>query len=182
MTRRTLSGLFALFALGALFAGGPARAESEAARRVKAGVRVFRTILAADSDIAGKLGPDGSLLLLLIGDSASGLEGSLKETISGHKTSVKAISPDELSAYASQAVAGVFLADPTGEDALRQAIRFGIDRKIVTYSPFEGDVEKGILGGLSIEATVRPFINMSTLRSSGMRIKPFFLRVAKLHE
>ncbi len=52
---------------------------------------------------------------------------------------------------------------------------------MILYSPFEGDVERGVTAGLSIEAKVLPFVNQRTLEASGVELKPFFLKVAKVH-
>ena len=37
---------------------------------------------------------------------------------------------------------------------------------MIVYSPFEGHVESGVLGGLSVEAQVRPYVNRATLEAS----------------
>ncbi len=65
---------------------------------------------------------------------------------------------------------------------MQSLVRFGIDRHVIVYSPFEGDVESGILGGLSIEAQVRPYLNRATLESSHIMLKEFFLKVAKVYQ
>jgi hypothetical protein len=38
------------------------------------------------------------------------------------------------------------------------------------------------LGGLSIEAQVRPYLNRATLESSHITLKSFFLQVAKVYQ
>ena len=53
---------------------------------------------------------------------------------------------------------------------------------MIVYSPFEGHVEKGVLGGLSVEAQVRPYVNRATVEASQITLKPFFMEVAKVYQ
>ena len=53
---------------------------------------------------------------------------------------------------------------------------------IIVFSPFEGDVERGVQCGIAVQARVRPFLNMKSLKSAGVSLKPFFLKVAKKYE
>ena len=70
-------------------------------------------------------------------------------------------------------------AEPLRREAIAALIRFGVDRQVIIYSPFEGDVERGVAGGVSIEAQVRPFVNTAALRASQVTLREFFLKVAK---
>jgi len=74
------------------------------------------------------------------------------------------------------------VADLLGEELLRRVVQFGTDRKVISFSPFEGDVERGVLCGLSVEAKLSPFINTRTLKASGINMSPMVLKVAKTHE
>jgi hypothetical protein len=80
----------------------------------------------------------------------------------------------------TRAPAGIFIAQAPPRAALSSLIKYGIGHHVIVYSPFEGHVELGVLGGLSVEAQVRPFLNRATLESSQISLKPFFLSVAKV--
>ena len=75
----------------------------------------------------------------------------------------------------------LFLATPLGASELDRLVAWSIRHGVILYSPFEGDVERGVLAGVSIEAKVLPYINQRTLDASGVEFKPFFMRVAKVH-
>jgi hypothetical protein len=77
--------------------------------------------------------------------------------------------------------AAVFLAEPLSKEARAAAVRYGIERRVIVYSPFDGDVERGVLGGVSIGAQVRPFINAATLDASRITLKPHFLELARVY-
>jgi hypothetical protein len=53
---------------------------------------------------------------------------------------------------------------------------------IISFSPYEGDIERGVQGGIAVEARVRPYLNLTALRNAGIRLKSFFMEVAKKHE
>ena len=86
-----------------------------------------------------------------------------------------------LGSYATRVPAGVFLAAAPPAPALRAIVQFGIDHSAIVYSPIEGHVESGVLGGLSVEAQVRPYVNLATLQSSRVTLKDVFMKVAKVH-
>jgi len=62
----------------------------------------------------------------------------------------------------------------------RPVVRYGIDHHVIVYSPFEGDVERGILGGIAVEAQVRPYVNAATLTASNITFKSLFFKVTKV--
>lgn len=173
---------------------GGASADQSSERRIKAGIKLFRTMLAADLDISDKKSPDGSLVLLLVyhdeKDKALKLAQSLKKSgragssplIRNLPITVDTTSDFSFQRYMANRIAGIFITEKIGNADLQKVIRFGIDRRVVVYSPFEGHVEKGVLGGLSVEARVRPYVNIKTLKSSAIRIKAFFMKVTKRYE
>ena len=78
--------------------------------------------------------------------------------------------------------AGIFVLEPLSTTKINAIVKYGKAHQIITFSPFSGDVEKGILGGLAVETRVRPYINAKTLQDSQLRLRSFFLKVAKTYE
>lgn len=160
--------------------------------RVETGVRLFRAMLAADTEIERKVDGEGALRLLIVhaGDAsrAKGVMALLArrdapqppEPIKGLPVRLEVVRVEDLAASARKPVAGVFLAESLSRAGLATLIQFGVERRLVVYSPFEGDVEQGVSGGLSIEAQVRPLVNASSLRAAQVTLKEFFLKVAKV--
>jgi hypothetical protein len=67
-------------------------------------------------------------------------------------------------------------------EKLQTLTAFANERHMVVFSPFEGDVERGVQSGIAIEARVRPYLNTNALRAAQVRLKSFFMKVAKVHE
>lgn len=171
-------------------AAASARADGYEERRVQTGLRLFRAMLAADIELPAKVGTDGELLILFVYTDdrhhAEGLaetfmkRGGAAEPIRGLAVRTESVPARALAAWPGSA-AGVFLAQSPSAADLAGVVRFGIQRRLVVYSPFEGHVESGVLGGLAIEAQVRPYVNLATLEASRVALKDFFLKVAKVH-
>lgn len=156
-------------------------------RRAEAGVRVFRALLAADLDLEKKA-VEGELLVVFFytrdvrraAELGASFQGDGDDPIRGMRLRVEASADPSFASYATPP-AGIFLAQPVDRDRLRAIVAYGIAHHLVVYSPFEGDVEDGVLAGLSVEAQVRPYVNRATLAASGVSLKEFFLRVTRLY-
>jgi hypothetical protein len=155
--------------------------------RARAGVRFFRSLLAADVDLPKKtIAQDQLLILFLYSDDARRANDLMtqfrEQTKEIRGLAVVAESTRDLASYAQRVPAGVFIAQPPGRKALASIIRYGIDHHVIVYSPFEGHVESGVLGGLFVDAQMRPFVNGATLTASQITLKEFFFKVAKVYQ
>ena len=79
-------------------------------------------------------------------------------------------------------MAGIYFLEQLPEISIRAITDLAIKNQLITFSPYRGDVEMGVLGGLSVEARVRPYINMKTLKQSEIHLTPFFLKVIKRYD
>lgn len=162
--------------------------------RVLNGLKMFKSILQADQDIRDKNNPDNALDIVFIYNRDIKQSEKLARTFlrmgRGDKKGRIRDMPvlvhlmTDLSQISSQNIspAGVFVLDRLNTEQINAVASYGQRTNIVTYSPFPGDVEKGIFSGLTIDTSPKPFINAAVMDSSGIRIKSFFLRVATLYE
>ncbi|WP_323813528.1 YfiR/HmsC family protein [Cellvibrio sp. NN19] len=158
-------------------------------KRAYVGLKLFRTLVTADQQLAQKTNNKNELLIYLAfasNDSAAlDYQQSLTETMPKVRelnVNIKTISLAQLQSQTAEKPAAIFIAQQFNAAELEQLVSYSIQQKIILFSPFEGDVEKGVLGGLSVEARVQPLINMHTLDKSGVEIKSFYLKVAKQYE
>jgi|APSaa5957512622_1039677.scaffolds.fasta_scaffold72088_2 hypothetical protein len=161
-------------------------------RRIRSGLKLFRAVLAADEDIASKADSSGALCLSVVfygnRQLAEGFAAELMTLSSGTKggirklpVKVRVLSWQEMN-DSLEVPAGIYVVEEFAEDALQRLVRYGIEHQVIVYSPYEEHVARGVLGGLIIETRVRPYINMKTLRASKVRLKSFFLKVAKRYD
>lgn len=158
-------------------------------RRVRTGARLFRSLLAADVALEHKAA-NGKLRVVVYAGESRAAAGEIAALIAPPddaqaarirelplELSLSSALPDD----AEPAPAGVFLAARPSAPALEALVRWSIAHHVIVYSPFEGDVERGIPAGLAVEAKVQPYLNLTTLEAAGIELKPFFLQVAKVH-
>ena len=177
--------------LVALLVLPPLGADDTSDVRAQAGARMFRALLNVDLDIEKKTIDKNQLLIVFVytddkshaADLAARFMGDAKDggAIHGMPVVTELSSDGALAAYKSRVPAGIFIAQPPPSSAmLKQLIHYGIEHHVIVYSPFEGHVEQGVLGGLAIEAQVRPYVNLTTLAASNINLKQLIFKVTKV--
>lgn len=155
--------------------------------RTQVGLKLFPTLLAADQAISQKQTHDGKLLLLLVYRDRKKPTIQLAkqlariETIRGIPILTRVVTISELSEQPMEEVAGIFLAENLNGE-IDTVISLSESYSLISFSPFRGDVERGILGGIYISEQILPYINGPTLQASKISLKPFYLKVAKKYE
>lgn len=156
-------------------------------RRIQTGSKIFRTLVAADMNLDNKIDAEGRLLFALV--YSNDPEGShiaektlelATSTIQERPIKIIRLSLSRLKNQNN--IAAILITQRLEVEELHSIIAYSKKNRIILYSPFEGDVEKGVSAGLSVEARVRPYLNQAALEAAGIRIKPFFLKVSKLYE
>ncbi len=162
-------------------------ADEREQRLIRAGLDLFPSLLAADLDITQKHNSEGKLLLVLLCIDKEKIEAEMAqhlmkiEKIRGIPIRVEISDDISFEFFSSHKPAGVFLLQPF-EQELVSIIQFTRKHSVIVFSPFEGDVKRGILGGIMVSDRILPHINMNALQLSGIRLKPFFLRVSERYE
>ncbi|WP_146027086.1 hypothetical protein [Bowmanella denitrificans] len=157
--------------------------------RAYVGLKLFRTLVTSDLGLHERIAQDQTLVFYLIhvnSDEDAQLYRQVLadsfEQLQNAKTRVEVVTLEELLALPGKQIAGAFITQPLNDDELKALVAKSIAEPFVLFSPFEGDVEQGVLGGLSVQATVRPYINLRTLKRSGLNIKSFYMKVAIQYE
>lgn len=162
--------------------------------RVRTGLKVFRSMLMADRDITAKSTNDNEINIVFIYNSNMEQAESLAHSfvrmgkhetqgkIKGSLIKVHILKELDTITKLSLDPAGIFVLEPIPDEIINSIINYGKSHHVITFSPYQGDVEKGVLGGLEIETRVRPLLNAHTLQDSELRIKSFFLKAAKVYE
>jgi hypothetical protein len=183
---RRLLALLLACAMSLSMAAANVQADSYDERRVRAGARLFRSMLAADTGIEQRRAPDGTLHVLLYaadpklaGEIGALIAPKAKGAVRGMALTLQ--NAAQLPQDGAEVPAGLFLASIPSDAELDRLVRWSIANKVIVYSPFEGHVERGVAGGISIEAKVQPYVNLGTLKASGVELKPLFMKVAKVH-
>jgi hypothetical protein len=166
-----------------------ARADDADDRRIRAGARLFRSLLTAQVALESRTAADGALHVILYGSDAH-LAGEIATLIASSgdagKPGIKdlAVKIDNVTSLPAlaqaQQAAGVFIVSAQSEKDLAELVHWSTASKVVLYSPFDGDVERGAAAGICIEAKVQPFLNLPALQAAGVELKPFYIKVARV--
>ena len=173
-----------------MFADGHALvADTYSERRATVGLNLFRALLVADQEAEAKADETGELpVYVLYAEDriqADGYVDTLRlglGNIRERRTRIESVSFNDYLSRKRDSPLGIFISQRLTGDELERLIRRSIEQGVILFSPFEGDVEKGVLAGLSVQASVRPYINLKVLEETGVAIKPFYLKVARTYE
>lgn len=161
--------------------------------RLRTGLKIFRSMILADREIEQKTNRDDETDIVFIYHSNMSKAkhfarmfvrmGRLenKGQIKGSHIKIHLVQELDLVKDTALKPAAIFLVDPLIEDRVKSIASYGIKNHIITFSPYEGDVENGILGGLYATSRIHPYVNTQTIDRSKVQIKPFFLKVAKAY-
>ncbi|MEN8617176.1 hypothetical protein [Shewanella baltica] len=157
--------------------------------RVRVGLKLFRALLSADLKLDEKTDNSGAVPVVLVHINSEDdtleyqtlLDGYLHD-INGVPVRLDIRTLQQILQPSSDKPAAIFIAQKLNDAELTALIERSISQGVILFSPFEGDVEKGVLAGISVQAAVRPLLNAATLNKSRLSIKPFYLKVARQYE
>ncbi len=170
-----------------LFSLGTSHLSPRQERRLRTGLDLFPSFLAADLDLDAKRDPAGELVLVLLyinyHQEARELARQLGKfgTIRKLPFRVEVTNDVSLSSYAQHPPAGIFLTEPF-QDELASVLRYAEAHRVLVFSPFVGDVERGVPGGVFVSDRILPHVNIEALEAAAIRLKPFFLQIAERYE
>jgi hypothetical protein len=163
-------------------------ADSFTDRRISVGLKIFRSLLMADTAYQRAVLPEGKLNIAVLYQADEQAAKQLSERLADgfvtlHDVKVN-IQPLTLKHYLAfkEPLLAAYIAEDLNSQDLDEVIKHSMVGEQVLFSPFEGDVEKGVFSGLAVESSVRPLINQQALKNSKLAIKPFFLKVSKIYE
>lgn len=166
-----------------------AHADAAVEHRITLGIKMFPMMVGGNLGLKSMRSADGTVLLLIlyreslkVGEQVADRLHSAVERIQTYPIRVIVTRKFNADTFPETPVAGVFLAEPFPSEQRDAIIDFGIKKKAIVFSPFEGDVPKGVLAGIHVSTRVQPALNLSTIQQAGIRINKLFLKVAKIHE
>lgn len=169
----------------------PALSYADAAqeRRLTISASIFPKILALDIDLAGKTDGSGEILLGIIyleeKDRAENIANLIRKkvaTLAGVKTSPVAIPLSQVLQSSNQKYAGYLLTEILDSENLNEIISHSSMNHNLLFSPFEGDIERGVASSIFVGAKIRPYFNLRALSQAKINLKPAILRVSKTYE
>ncbi len=155
--------------------------------RLQIGIGLLPAVIAANKDLGTQDSSRPLPIFVVYRDNpkiADQLRLTLEQNIGvirGRDLSVRSVSVDQLLDEKPTSLSSVFIAEPL-DTRLGDVIQFAESRRLLLFSPFKGDVERGVAAGLKVTHKVLPMVNMKALGRAKIELKAFFLRIAVKHE
>jgi hypothetical protein len=178
-------GLVILYGLAPIL-GTTSLAQDGLSPRLQIGINLLPAIIAANQSLAATdISQNLPIYLVYREDlyQAEQLKPRIDQLgkIRGRVLEVMPISLDALLASAPLPLSVVFITEPL-DGQLPDLVRFAQQQRILLFSPFAGDVHRGVTAGFQVTDKVLPLVNMASLKQSKIQLKAFFLRIAVKHE
>lgn len=158
-------------------------------RRVKISLPLFPRIVAVDNKFKSKLTDENKVRLVFVYDRNKSKARELAREVGKSNKNIVNIEVDSLSlslkdqlSDTAKVPTAIFVSEPLGGSDFNNLVLYGIDKGIIIFSPYSGDVERGATVGLSITSRVFPYFNNKTLDASGLEINPILLNMSKRYE
>lgn len=178
----------ALMALLGLVLGANLYADEAEQRRVEISMSIFPRIVAVDNDFRNKLVEGSRAQLMFVYDRDSQYAQKLAEQIKNDSDNIGGMDIEtvvmsvEGELPVSEPPTAIFIAEKLTDAKLQVVMEFASATHRLVFSPFLGDVERGVTVGISITNRVKPFFNLPALRDSKVTINALLMKMSKRHE
>lgn len=155
--------------------------------RLSVGSKLFPSLLAADLGLTQKRLDDQRLrIVILYQRSPRSAELVSKQlytvdAVQGMALKIELLTLEDLLSTEQPPTAGLFLSERL-YDELPRLMAWAAKTQTLIFSPFEGDVERGVHGGILVRDRILPYVNLRSLRADQIQLKEFFLKVAERYE
>ncbi len=185
--------------LSLLIANNAQASTQETERRMNIGLNLFPNIISVDTHIKNKINENNSLKILFIIRSKRQNGQVLLQRFAKKVKTIRKITiesqlirlSDFLAAHVAvplsttnnaSIVSALFVVEPLPDTELQALIDTAVKLHIMVFSPFKGDIERGVTAGLFVGSKIRPYLNMHTIKRSSIIFHPLFLKLARKHE
>ena len=178
-------GLILLLYLAGLFVAPPS-AQETLPPRLQIGINLLPAVVAANNSLSS-IEQDKKLPIYLVYRDNEHLAEILRvnlgriDRIRKRLIEIIPISLDDLLVLDPEPYSAIFISEQM-DSRLPELIEFSHRQRALLFSPFKGDVERGVATGFRVTDKVLPMVNMESLKLSKIQLKAFFLRIAVQHE
>lgn len=165
-------------------------ADEQEKRRVDISLSIFPRIVAVDNQFRNKLNKDQQVRLLFVYERDEEYASELAQRmiadnrgIGGMRVVVDVAQVD--AAYAAEGQlppTAIFLTERFSNDHLARVMTYAEEHQRLVFSPFSGDVERGVTVGISVTNRVKPYFNLPILQRTKVDINALLMKMSKRYE
>jgi hypothetical protein len=157
-------------------------------RRLDISVSIFPRVVAVDNHFREKLTSDKKAYLLFVYEEDEDLAQELAGRIGKDDGNIGGMSVVTRVQGVTEALpqdevpSAIFLVERLSNEHLEKVINYAESTSRLVFSPFSGDVERGVMVGISVTNRVKPYFNLSALRRSKVVINALLMKMSKRYE
>lgn len=164
-------------------------ADSMQERRITISASIFPKIIAVDQDLANKLDKEGYVRLAIIYSSSKTKAQKISKimtrkvkNIAGNKIKIELIDINNRGFEDREKLTGIFFVDEMTDDELGKLVSYSSENNVLLFSPFEGDIERGVMSSIFVGIKIRPYFNVKSMKLANVNLKPALIKVSKTYE
>lgn len=157
--------------------------------RYQVALKLFPRIVATDQHIREKLSKNGKICLLIYYIDKKKRARKLMQILADDiprigKRDIEYRYTNQLDKYAAsdKLPTAIFLAEPVNKSELKRLTEYAQKHHRLIFSPFEGDVERGIAAGIYISNKITPYFNKQALITADINLHQSLLSVSTQYE
>jgi len=157
--------------------------------RIDIGLSIFPRVLAVDTQFQDKLTTQNQVRLAFVyshdqkkANYLADLMLEKRSIIANAKVITEAVSIKELLKINPHKYAAIFVAEKLADEQMTVLVGISVTRSRILFSPFIGDVERGVTIGVMITSRVWPYLNMNTMKEAGINLNVLLVKYAKRYE
>jgi len=158
-------------------------------RRLTISASIFPKIIALDQQLTIKTAPDGNIYLgvVYIEDEENARNTALNirnkvNKLAGIDVQIEHTTLLNILKAPDRRYAGLLISEKLFDKDLIDIITFSSEQNILLFSPFDGDIERGVISSIFVGAKIRPYFNLFALKKAGIELRPSILKVSKTYE
>jgi hypothetical protein len=179
-----------LFVVMGVAANNLGYADEEENRRVDISLSIFPRIVAVDNNFRSKLNSENKVELAFIYSEDKERAQSLVEmlitknkNIGGMGVSARAVNLRKLLNFSKEIkLTAIFITERLKDGDLKKIVKIAEENSCIVFSPFTGDVERGVVVGISVTNRVKPYFNIRALERSKIVINALLMKMSKRYE
>ena len=165
-------------------------ADEQEKRRVDISLSIFPRIVAVDNQFRHKLNKDQQVRLLFVYEREEANARDLAQRMMADSRSIGGmrVVTDVAQVNAAYAADGqlpptaIFLAERFTPAHLARVMKYAEEHNRLVFSPFSGDVERGVTVGISVTNRVKPYFNVPVLERTKVEINALLMKMSKRYE
>lgn len=177
------------FSIGFLLIGHTEINEDISQYRLQVALKLFPRIVATDQQLDEKLNKHGKIYLLVYYTNSKQQAKQFFEKLAAE---IPRIGNHDIEYFYSNTLitefgdnnlpTGVFLAEPLNQAELKKITDYSRKNQRLLFSPFEGDVERGVSAGIYISNKITPYFNRKALTAANINLHKSLLKVSTHYE